>query len=98
MTTSSKPPSPKTPPIHVGSGGLAYANEVSRSAMVTRTIATTGRIKFTRGSLDQRSEEHTSELQSQSNLVCRLLLEKKKVMGENEKASAIVDYHNRLRT
>src|SRR2546430_7079617 len=27
---------------------------------------------------DNRSEEHTSELQSQSNLVCRLLLEKKK--------------------
>src|SRR5688572_31094190 len=26
----------------------------------------------------ERSEEHTSELQSQSNLVCRLLLEKKK--------------------
>src|SRR2546430_4114405 len=28
--------------------------------------------------LKHRSEEHTSELQSQSNLVCRLLLEKKK--------------------
>src|SRR2546430_12232000 len=28
--------------------------------------------------LGSRSEEHTSELQSQSNLVCRLLLEKKK--------------------
>src|SRR2546427_2658470 len=28
-----------------------------------------------------RSEEHTSELQSQSNLVCRLLLEKKKLFG-----------------
>src|SRR2546427_2110686 len=28
-----------------------------------------------------RSEEHTSELQSQSNLVCRLLLEKKKING-----------------
>src|SRR2546430_8114735 len=28
-----------------------------------------------------RSEEHTSELQSQSNLVCRLLLEKKKKNG-----------------
>src|SRR2546430_5475244 len=27
---------------------------------------------------ENRSEEHTSELQSQSNLVCRLLLEKKK--------------------
>src|SRR5260370_16104873 len=30
------------------------------------------------GALDQRSEEHTSELQSHLNLVCRLLLEKKK--------------------
>src|SRR2546430_3003192 len=28
--------------------------------------------------ISERSEEHTSELQSQSNLVCRLLLEKKK--------------------
>src|SRR2546427_3663948 len=28
-----------------------------------------------------RSEEHTSELQSQSNLVCRLLLEKKKTIN-----------------
>src|SRR2546430_8399663 len=28
-----------------------------------------------------RSEEHTSELQSQSNLVCRLLLEKKNITG-----------------
>src|SRR2546427_6232139 len=34
-----------------------------------------------------RSEEHTSELQSQSNLVCRLLLEKKK------KSSDINDIH-----
>src|SRR2546430_9142625 len=31
-----------------------------------------------RKSQELRSEEHTSELQSQSNLVCRLLLEKKK--------------------
>src|SRR2546427_3195146 len=31
-----------------------------------------------RGLVESRSEEHTSELQSQSNLVCRLLLEKKK--------------------
>src|SRR2546427_4010075 len=30
-----------------------------------------------------RSEEHTSELQSQSNLVCRLLLEKKKKKNSN---------------
>src|SRR2546430_15301741 len=31
----------------------------------------------------RRSEEHTSELQSQSNLVCRLLLEKKKKKPTN---------------
>src|SRR5688572_31696616 len=31
------------------------------------------------GAAPVRSEEHTSELQSQSNLVCRLLLEKKKI-------------------
>src|SRR5438270_7809817 len=31
-----------------------------------------------------RSEEHTSELQSQSNLVCRLLLEKKKIRHIND--------------
>src|SRR5688572_31872071 len=31
---------------------------------------------------EDRSEEHTSELQSQSNIVCRLLLEKKKLSKE----------------
>src|SRR2546430_11398845 len=31
-----------------------------------------------------RSEEHTSELQSQSNLVCRLLLEKKKSIASTQ--------------
>src|SRR2546427_6460499 len=33
----------------------------------------------------ERSEEHTSELQSQSNLVCRLLLEKKKNKDRKER-------------
>src|SRR2546427_4710919 len=37
-----------------------------------------GRQTFDRRNTN-RSEEHTSELQSQSNLVCRLLLEKKKL-------------------
>src|SRR5688572_32597917 len=35
--------------------------------------------------LEIRSEEHTSELQSQSNLVCRLLLEKKKKKNKQNK-------------
>src|SRR2546427_5285636 len=42
---------------------------------------------FTRCEASSRSEEHTSELQSQSNLVCRLLLEKKKII--NNKSSII---------
>src|ERR1022692_5017416 len=38
-----------------------------------------------RGTLgDGRSEEHTSELQSPCNLVCRLLLEKKKNKNDNQ--------------
>src|SRR5688572_31117879 len=52
-----------------------------RSAKARELLATTwpqesakDRVAF----LEKRSEEHTSELQSQSNLVCRLLLEKKK--------------------
>src|SRR2546430_10586212 len=36
----------------------------------------------------QRSEEHTSELQSQSNLVCRLLLEKKKKSNQQNSRHA----------
>src|SRR2546427_9459756 len=38
----------------------------------------TRKSKLRGSSMRSRSEEHTSELQSQSNLVCRLLLEKKK--------------------
>src|SRR2546430_6864174 len=39
---------------------------------------TSGRVTRDHNVTTGRSEEHTSELQSQSNLVCRLLLEKKK--------------------
>src|SRR5438270_4954988 len=41
------------------------------------TYAATGAQPITQATVN-RSEEHTTELQSQSNLVCRLLLEKKK--------------------
>src|SRR5256886_5007007 len=37
----------------------------------------------------ERSEEHTSELQSQSNLVCRLLLEKKKLKDNNHQKTTL---------
>src|SRR5688572_31265700 len=38
----------------------------------------------------ERSEEHTSELQSQSNLVCRLLLEKKKNRNQQKSCSVFI--------
>src|SRR2546427_4370694 len=62
-TVPSRPSSGLTEP-NVASQGMNRA-AVSRSAATS--FAST-----------MRSEEHTSELQSQSNLVCRLLLEKKK--------------------
>src|SRR2546427_3405060 len=48
-------------------GQLAVPRRRLRAGAVTRSLGPS-----------LRSEEHTSELQSQSNLVCRLLLEKKK--------------------
>src|SRR2546427_8502854 len=44
---------------------------------------------------EHRSEEHTSELQSQSNLVCRLLLEKKK-KKENKTRTSIKNQEEQL--
>src|SRR2546427_7964579 len=45
----------------------------------------------TEGFCNPRSEEHTSELQSQSNLVCRLLLEKKKTHTSSQSTSTYVE-------
>src|SRR2546430_10506622 len=55
----------------------------SRKATTTNSLAHSlnpgnSQISPCRLVIGHRSEEHTSELQSQSNLVCRLLLEKKK--------------------
>src|SRR2546430_17178604 len=53
-------------PILLGTPRRAVVGwDATRLAMITAVLDT------------RRSEEHTSELQSQSNLVCRLLLEKK---------------------
>src|SRR2546430_11789874 len=46
-------------------------------------------------SRSRRSEEHTSELQSQSNLVCRLLLEKKKIKEQSTSDNAYASAHYR---
>src|SRR5438270_10267089 len=66
--SSDLPPGPAPP-----TGGRAAT---SCSPSTTRGPTWPSGSRWTSG--PPRSEEHTSELQSQSNLVCRLLLEKKK--------------------
>src|SRR5688572_32272449 len=60
------------------------ARSMNGSRPVTKKPATRVQ-QASRTELDtrRRSEEHTSELQSQSNLVCRLLLEKKKTTKDH---------------
>src|SRR2546430_11663785 len=65
--TSLRTSKPRVPRDHHMPSALATASSRSRSS---------GSLAIP-SSLPRRSEEHTSELQSQSNLVCRLLLEKK---------------------
>src|SRR2546430_16396516 len=60
------------PAAHDGAGHARRTNQRSRLLRVHRAEP-----------VRVRSEEHTSELQSQSNLVCRLLLEKKKKKPNN---------------
>src|SRR5256886_8902072 len=59
---------------------LSLHDALPISARSTASVLAVGFVArfFPSTELTKRSEEHTSELQSQSNLVCRLLLEKKK--------------------
>src|SRR6266446_5321181 len=57
-------------------GGGAAAEDTASAAQVDLLYRQIGQLK-----VENRSEEHTSELQSPCNLVCRLLLEKKKKSG-----------------
>src|SRR2546430_10396386 len=70
----------------------------SRSAVRTPTgssrregRAPAGADLAVRRAVASRSEEHTSELQSQSNIVCRLLLEKKKKCSHTYAASRVYE-------
>src|SRR5260370_15943275 len=58
----------------IGRAGAAAGRDSAAAAAVCRRCCRA-----------QRSEEHTSELQSHLNLVCRLLLEKKKNFGAHGK-------------
>src|SRR3712207_7731961 len=56
--------------------------------------AADGAARASGGQLRARSEEHTSELQSRQYLVCRLLLEKKKKIKDNQLLSGITRSYN----
>src|SRR2546427_2529339 len=77
-------PIKKMPPHMNFSGnrhiGREYVSGQSGTARPARLLVTLAPARISRNvaAASRRSEEHTSELQSQSNLVCRLLLEKKK--------------------
>src|SRR5256886_12020685 len=60
------------------SGGVGADVVVTASVIVELRVERQWMRDANEGHVATRSEEHTSELQSQSNLVCRLLLEKKK--------------------
>src|SRR5256885_12665742 len=63
--------------VHIGHV-QAHRGFVQHIERVRRLVAAPGHVVAHLGQLGDRSEEHTSELQSPCNLVCRLLLEKKK--------------------
>src|SRR2546427_7329527 len=68
--------------LRVGLSALTMA-EWFRDATGKDTLLFIDNIfRFSQAGAEVRSEEHTSELQSQSNIVCRLLLEKKKSTTE----------------
>src|SRR5690349_23815950 len=68
-------------PFRSGRCGNGLGAEISRAGLEKSRVAVTRR---TSGPV-ARSEEHTSELQSRRDLVCRLLLEKKKKNKTEEK-------------
>src|SRR2546427_9022088 len=55
-------------------------------------------MEYDDGNALERSEEHTSELQSQSNLVCRLLLEKKKKNNKANSDSNVLQHTSHLQS
>src|SRR5256885_12903736 len=68
---------------------LAHSQAACEEAAPAQT-GSAGRPQLAQGiALFERSEEHTSELQSPCNLVCRLLLEKKK-----KKQKSLLDLYN----
>src|SRR2546426_7079893 len=70
-------------------GAEVCANSVSQRRSGTPLRSFPARIACSASASKKRSEEHTSELQSPCNLVCRLLLEKKKKTSSEHRCNTI---------
>src|SRR5256885_5311466 len=68
-----------------------------RSHRSTRPSPSSRATRYARLDFPLRSEEHTSELQSPCNLVCRLLLEKKKKRPQTRGATSLHSGYDRRR-
>src|SRR5205085_11293356 len=68
-------------PIFSTHSSMSFGHTITLSALFFSSVTPEDNSTYNPGRQAGRvrSEEHTSELQSQSNLVCRLLLEKKKL-------------------
>src|SRR5206468_12773040 len=82
------PISSATARIRTRAATSRFPSRVSRSSSATDSAsvsASSSTEELLKRPPPQRSEEHTSELQSRSDLVCRLLLEKKKTTNKTSK-------------
>src|SRR5688572_31573764 len=73
-------------PEHETAGVRARGPSGSIQSPLRRAVEMRHLVARRQGRSRTRSEEHTSELQSQSNLVCRLLLEKKKKISKQRES------------
>src|SRR2546427_1785094 len=85
-------------PICASTSASDSVREISKAELSARTRLSRPTSRCTGSARIQRSEEHTSELQSQSNLVCRLLLEKKKKPHQSPTRALRIRAKRQLRT
>src|SRR3989454_7260073 len=79
--------------LPISTVGASVTTRVSKKPIVTSAMELTSKSPYI-----LRSEEHTSELQSPCNLVCRLLLEKKKKQNSYKITNILVPKLNEITT
>src|SRR2546427_9304420 len=90
-----RPPRPRLRNLHATTATAVTTapRRAAASRLIWMSCGATSTASSRACSAASRSEEHTSELQSQSNLVCRLLLEKKKTLATHPRKPARKDVH-----